>query len=639
MKLARLAAALLCLSAAVPAGARERSEIPDRLRWNLADLFRSDAEWSAARDDLARRIRGLGAERGRLGESAASLRRALEAISAVQLELSRVSVWARSRSDEDVRAPRQREERQAAERLAVALDSATSWVRPEILSLDPAKVRAFLSEDPKLGDWRFFLEDVLRWKPHTLSPGEESVAAEAGDLAGIGGAVFAVLANADLPWPTVTLSTGEKVRLDPAAYALHRASNVREDREAVFEAFFGALGKYERTMGTALYGTVRAHLFDERVRGFGSALEAALFRDAIPTAVYRQLLSDVRRSLPTLHRYLALRKRMLGLPELRYQDLYAPLVGSVDMRFTPEEAQQIVLASVAPLGREYAAGLKKGFESRWTDYLPSTGKRSGAYSTGVWGVHPYQLLNFNGRYDDLSTLAHESGHSMHTFLADAAQPFPTHDYAIFVAEVASTLDEDLLYRHMLSRAKDDATKLFLLGNHLETLRTTLFRQAQFAEFELAFHEKAEKGETLTGENLSELYLGLLREYYGNAKGVCAVPDLLAAEWAFVPHFHHGGFYVYQYATSLVASTAIASAIREEAKRGGTKARDAYLRMLRAGGSKYPIDLLREAGVDMTTSKPFDAAVAEMNATMDEMERILARPEKAPASKKRAAAER
>jgi oligoendopeptidase F len=624
---------LLALAAAVagpaaPTAARERSEVPEKYRWSLADLYPSDAAWTSARDELARRIPAVSAHRGRLGESAESLWRALDAGFGASRELERLAVYASARADEDTRVAATREMRQSAQRLSVELDAAVSWLRPELLALDPAKVRAFLAQEPRLAEYRFFVEDVLRWKAHTLGPGEERVVAEAGALTGAGGEIAGVLRDADLPWPTVKLSTGEEARLDPAGYSLRRASTVREDRDRVFDAFFGTLRGYQRTLGSALYATVRSRQFEKAARGFGSDLEAALFADAIPPAVYRQLVADVRRSLPTFHRYLALRRRMLGLEKLRYQDLYVPIVPAADLRFQPEEARDVTLAAVAPLGPEYVAALRKGFESGWTDYLPSTGKRAGAYSTGVWGVHPYQLLNFNGRYEDLSTLAHEAGHSIHTFLSMAAQPFATYGYSTFVAEVASTLNENLLVHHMIGKAKDDAARLFLLGSHLDGLRGTLFRQTQFADFELAFHERAERGDTLTGESLSELYLKTAREYYGHDAGVCEVPDLVAVEWAFVPHFHRP-FYVYQYATSIVAATSLAKAIRGEAARGGgTKARDAYLRMLRAGGSRYPIDLLREAGVDMTTSTPFDAAMAEMNATMDEMERILARQGKA-----------
>ena len=624
-----LAAALLTLLALPSAApAAERSAVPEKFRWDLTKIFPSDQAWETARAGLAKRLPALGEHKGKLGQSAAALRAALDAIYGAQRELERVYVYASARSDEDVRAARPREMKAAAERLAVDLDAATSWFRPELLALPEEKVRAFLAQGEGLAQYRFPVEDVLRWKPHTLGEGEERVLAQAGNLTAAGYSVQGVLSNADLPYPELRLSTGETVRMDAAAFTLHRASRVKADRDLAFDSFFGALKGFERTFGSTLDQQVKAHVFTQQARGFGSTLESALFRDAIPPAVYRQLVADVRRSLPTFHRYLALRKRMLGLEKLRYQDLYVPMVEKVDLRFEPEQARNVTLAAVAPLGKEYVEGLRAGMDARWTDFLPTTGKRSGAYSTGVYGVGPVQLLNFNGLYEDLSTLAHEAGHSMHTWLAMRSQPFATYDYPIFVAEVASTLNENLLLHHMLSETKEDATRLFLLGSYLDGLRGTLFRQTQFAEFELAIHEKAERGEPLTGEALSELYLRIVREYYGHEKGVTEVPELVAIEWAYIPHFYYD-FYVYQYATSLVASSSIAKAMREDARRGkSTAARDRYLAMLRAGGSEFPVELLKKAGVDMTTSKPFDAAIAEMNATMDEMEKILARQPKA-----------
>lgn len=620
--------------AGAPGLGRERAQIPDKYKWKLEDLFPSEGAWLEAQRDAARRTEQVGRHRGHLGDSAPSLLAALDGVFALSNDVSKLTVYASCLSSQDTREARPRELVQTAQRLRTELSAATSWLRPELLALDPAKVRGFLRDEPRLAPYHFFLEDVLRWKPHTLTAAEERVAAQAGEMHAAGGSIHNLLVNADLPYPVVRLSTGEEVRLDPSAFTLHRAARSREDRSNVFAAFLGAFKTYERTLGAALAAHVKAELFDARLHRFDSVLDASLFRDQIPPAVYRQLLSDVHRSLPALHRYLALRKRMLALPELAYQDLYAPLVESADLKFEPEEARDLTLQALAPLGQAYVDGLRAGFESGWTDFLPSTGKRSGAFSTGVYGVHPFQLLNFNGRYVDLSTLAHESGHSMHTFLANQAQPLPTADYSIFVAEVASTLNENLLLHHMLRRAKDDATRLFLLGTHLDSLRTTLFRQAQFAEFELAFYEKAQKGEALTGENLSALYLKITRDYYGHDKGACRVDDLVSTEWAFIHHFY-GAYYVYQYATSLVASTALARSVREEGASGkATARRDAFLRLLQAGGSKYPIDLLREAGVDMTTSAPFDAAIAEMNATMDEIERILARqPAGAPAKAK------
>ncbi|MBK9516233.1 MAG: oligoendopeptidase F [Anaeromyxobacter sp.] len=627
-----LAAACLALAAPGAAAAKERSEIADAYKWNLDELYPSEAAWEAARTALGARVPSLAQHQGHLGDSPAALLAALQLKSSLELELTRLWVYATARSDEDTRANRPRELRQGAQKLAVDLSSATSFIQPELLTFDAAKVERYLAEEPRLAPYRVFLSDVVRARPHTLDAAGEQLLAEAGNLTGAGGSVYGILKDADLPWPTVTFSSGEAVRLDPAAYTLHRASPVRADRELAFERFFGAFKGYERTFGATYDASLKAYLFGAKARRFPDTLSYALFQANIPTSVYTQLVSDVRRSLPTLHRALKLRARMLGVEQLRYQDLYTPMVGKVDLTFSPEEARQVTLEAFAPLGQGYVAALKKGYESRWTDFLPSTGKRPGAYSTGVYGVHPYQLLNFYGKYDDLSTLAHESGHSMHTWLAFQKQPYPTADYPIFVAEVASTLNENLLLHHMLGKAKKgpegDPTRLALLGNALDNLRTTLFRQTSFAEFELETHRKVERGEPVTGEALSKLYLKLVRDYYGHDAGVCQVDELMGLEWAYIPHFY-GDYYVYQYATSLVASTSIAKAMRDEAKAGkGAKVRDGYLAMLAAGGSRYPMDLLREAGVDMTSSKPFDAAMAEMNGIMDDMERILARQEKA-----------
>lgn len=627
--LTRLSALALAfaLTLTLPAAAVERAEIPQALTWNLDDLFKSEADWVKAREAVAAQVAALPASKGRLGESSEALWKALDANSRAELALGRLYVYASARSDEDTRAARPRELKQAAQRLAVELGTAVSWMRPELLSVEAGKLRGFVAADQRLAPWKVYLEEVLRWQPHTLASGEEQLLARADDLANTGQAAYAILKDADLPYPTVALSSGQQVRLDSQGFALTRASPVKADRDLAFEKFFGALKTYERTFGTTLDGQLKAHLFTARARKFGSALESSLFRSNVPTTVYTQLVADVRRSLPTLHRYLKLRQKMMGVEQLRYQDLYVPLVGKVELTYTPAQAQALTLEAFAPLGKDYVAAMRTGYQQRWTDYLPTTGKRSGAYSTGVYGVHPYQLLNFNGQYDDLSTLAHESGHSMHTWLAYQAQPFPTSDYPIFVAEVASTLNEALLLDYMLGKSTSDATRLALLGNRLDGLRTTLFRQTQFAEFELKVHEAAEKGEPVTGETLTALYLKIVRDYYGHGQGVCQVDDLIGIEWAFIPHFYYD-FYVYQYATSLVASSSIAARILAEGKQGKTAARDGYLAMLSAGGSRFPMDLLKAAGVDMTSPAPFDAAMKEMNATMDQMEAILARQAKA-----------
>jgi oligoendopeptidase F len=621
-------AAALALAAApapTPAASRDRAQVPEKYTWSLSDLYPSDAAWKDARADVTKRVAAFaGRHQGKLGTSPKALGDALTELASISNALDRVWVYAMLKSDEDTREAPPREMKDQAERIGVDFEAATSFVRPEILALDVAIVKRARAEDPRLQDWSFYLDDLLRWKPHTLGANEERVVARAGDLATAGRSIHGLLLNADVPWPTVKLSTGEEVRLDPAGYQRARTARDPADREKVFRAFFGAVKGYERTIGAALAAHVKGHLFEKDVHGFPSALESALFRDNIPPSVYHRLVADVNAALPTLHRYLGLRKRMLGLKELRYEDLYAPLVKGIDDRFTPDQGMALTVAALAPLGEKYVATLTKGFASRWTDFLPSVGKRSGAYSTAVYGVHPYQLLNFNGMWTDVSTLAHEAGHSIHSALALETQPYPKADYPTFVAEVASTLNENLLYHHVLAGKKNDQERLALLGEHLETLRTTLFRQTMFAEFELAVHERAEAGDALSGEALSALYLDLVRKYYGHAQGHCRVDERYGVEWASVPHFFNYDFYVFQYSTSLIASTALAKDIRAEAAQGRTEKRDRYLTMLAAGGSDYGVDLLKRAGVDMTTSEPTKAAIAEMNATIDEIEKILAK---------------
>lgn len=622
-------ARLLCLSilaaclVAAPAAAEERAKVAEKYKWNTADLFPSDDAWQKAREDLAKRIPELAKFQGTLGASADKLYTAIAAMSGVDKDLQRLAVYASMRSDEDTRDQSRMEMNQAARQLAVQNDSATSFARPEILAVGSDKVKAFVAQDARLKPYAIFLDDIVRWAPHTLSSAEETIVAKAGDLTGAGGTIHNILSNAEIPWPEITLQNGDKARLDAQGYTLYRASTDRELRQRTFKTFFGALQGFNGTFGATLNAAMRAHVFDKDVHKFDSCLEAATFPNNVPTQVYKQLIADVHSNLPTLHRYLKLRQKMMGLDTLEYEDLYAPIVKSIDLRYTPEQTQEMVLKAVAPLGADYVAALRKGYADRWVDWIPTTGKRSGAYSTGAYGVHPYQLQNFTGLYDEVSAVAHESGHSMHTYMSNKNQPYVSSHYPIFVAEVASTLNEALLLGSMLKETKDKDTRLYLLGNRLENLRTTLFRQTMFAEFELQIHELAEKGEPLTGEKLSGLYRDLVKEYYGDAKGVCKVDDLYGIEWAYIPHFYYD-FYVYQYATSIVASSSLAKGIMAEAgnPKGGTRARDAYLTMLSSGSSKYPIDLLKDAGVDMTTSAPFNAAMSEMNRVMDEIEALL-----------------
>jgi oligoendopeptidase F len=580
----------------------------------------------AAKQEFVATIPTVAAHQGKLGASAGNLLAAMSDWERASRQAERLYSYAYQRYSEDTRIGRHLQMQQEMSQAYSGFQAATAFMRPELIALGRGKIDAYVAAEPKLAQYRMYFDDVLRAGPHTLGPAEEKVFARMSMLGEAGGTIQSVLRSADMPFPEVTFSDGSKVRLDAAAYEKYRASPNKADRDLAFREFWSTYGAFERTYATTLNAHVQSHVAYKDVRKFPTSLDAALFDFNIPRSVYEQLLADVHANLPTLHRYLRLRQKIMGLERLGYEDLYAPIVRKVDLRYTPEQAMQMTLDSFAPLGKDYVETLRKGYADRWVDFLPNTGKEAGAYSNTVYGVHPYQLMNFNGAWTDVSTLAHESGHSMHSYLASAKQPWATANYSTFVAEVASTLNENLLLHHVLDQTTDDRTRLFLLSSYIDSMRTTLFRQTLFAEFELRAHEMVERGEPLTGEALSKLYLGLLRKYYGHDAGVVHVDERYGAEWAYIPHFYRN-FYVYQYATSMIGGMQLADGIiGKQARASGAwqKNRDAYLTLLAAGSSKYPIELLRDAGVDMTTSGPFNAAMREMNAIMDQIEAIHAK---------------
>jgi oligoendopeptidase F len=610
---------LAVLTVMLGAQERDRSKIPDKYKWNLADIYPSDAAWRAANEAFAAEIPALGKFKGTLTASPSALADALETLSSKQKELVRLFSYASLLADQDTRDSQHQGMRQQMTQVAAAFGAAVAFVDPEILKAGKATIDRFVVAEPRLKPYRHDLDDTLRRAAHTLSDSEEKILADAGPMAGSASSVYNILANADFPYPTVTLSNGRSVKLDQAAFADLRAVPNRADREKVMSAFFGALGGFSRTFGTTMNAEVQKVLFFTKARHYNTTLEAELDGPNIPTSVYTRLIDGINKNLPSFHRYLKLRQRMMGLDSLHYYDLYAPLVGSVKLEYTPEEAQKIVLAAVQPLGKEYSATIQRAFDERWIDLMPTAGKRSGAYSSGgIYDVHPYMLINYNGRYTDVSTLAHELGHTMQSHFSNHTQPFPTAGYPIFVAEVASTFNESLLNEFMLKQITDGDERLSLLGNYLENIKGTVYRQAQFAEFELRMHEMAQKGQPLTGDSLAKLYLDITRRYYGHDKGICIVDDYVAHEWSYVPHFYRD-FYVFQYATSFTASEALAAKV----KSGDPAATKRYLAFLSAGGSKDPIELLKDAGVDMTTDEPLDLTVKSMNRVMDEMEKILA----------------
>jgi oligoendopeptidase F len=597
--------------------------IDPKYAWNLTEIYPSEAAWTQAKDAASADIPKIAACRGKLASSADRLLECLDTYFSIERRLNQVVVYAGMNYDLDTRVGRAQQMQDQARKARTDFSAATAWLRPELIAAGAEKIRALEAQQPKLAPYKQPLDDVVRRAPHTLDADAERIIAETALMANSGQAIRDIFVNADFPYPKVKLHDGQEVTLDAPAYTKYRAAADRADRLLVFDAFWSRYNEYTRTLGTALNAQVQAHEVSRTLHKFDSSVAEAMFADNVPTAVYTQLISDIHANLATLHRYLRLRQRMMGLDKLGYEDLYAPIVKRVERKFTPEEAKALTLEAVAALGPEYQGILGKGFETGWIDWFPRTGKKSGAYSTGAYGLHPFQLQNFTGLYEEVSTLAHESGHSMHTFLSDRSQPYPTHDYPTFVAEVASTLNENLLVHSMLAQAKNDDERLALLGSHLDTMRTTLFRQGLLAEFELRMHEMAQNGEPLNGENLTALYLKLLRQYYGSDAGVCEVKDVYGAEWAYIPHMYYD-FYVYQYATSVIASVKLADGIRAEAAANppSTARRDAYLKMLSAGSSRYAYDMLKEAGVDMATSAPFAAAMRDMNETIDAMESIL-----------------
>ena len=478
---------------------------------------------------------------------------------------------------------------------------------------------ALQKADPSMAIYSHWLDDILRTAPHTLDRKGEELIANFSAATGAANAIYSTLADADMPWPKVTLSDGAKVVLDQTGYEKYRALANRADRKRVFDAFWGRWKEFERTFGVTFYEQLKKDAALAKVRHYPDSLTQALDANKLPRAVYDTLVAQAELNLPTLHRYFRLRARMLGVSDMHYYDVYPPIVAS-DLKYPIGLSTRLMLDAVKPLGADYVQALEQGTKSGWMDVYPRPKKRSGAYMNGsVYDVHPYLLLNHNDDYESLSTLAHEWGHAMHSYLANRAQPFINAEYPTFTAEIASTTNEVLLLDHMLKIAKDDNERLLYLDSALENLRGTFFRQAMFAAFERDVHARVDQGESLTGEALTKIYGDILRRYHGDQEGVVKVDALYTVEWAFIPHYYNR-FYVFQYATSISAGNMFA----DEILQGVPGARERYLDILRAGGSRYPYELVKEAGVDLATPAPYQAIVARMNRIMDQIEAIAAK---------------
>ncbi len=593
----------------------ERTDVPDEFKWRLEDLYASPDAWQKAKASLTAEIPKLNKFKGKLSGSPSTLLRGLDCYWGMRKDLDLLNIYASMLSDQDTRQSPPLAMVQQVTQLQSSLNSAASFISPELLRIPKSKLDKFIASEPKLSVYRQFLDDILRKKAHTLDEAGERLIAEAGLMTEVQEGVHRILSEADLPYPTIKLSDGSEIRVNQSNYVLYRESPNRADRKATMDAFFAALKSYERTFGVALYGEIRKNLFYRNARGHKTCLEGALFRNNIPVSVYTSLIKNINASLPTMHRYLKLKREMLGLEDLHYYDLYASMVKESRASYTLEQAKGLVLDATSCLGKEYASVMEKAFCNRWIDVYPTAGKRSGAYMAGdAYDFHPYVLTNFNDTFDSVSTLAHELGHAAHSYFSNECQPYVNSRYPIFLAEVASTVNEALLVDYVLKRVKDNAEKISLLGGYLEQFRTTLFRQTQFAEFELRIHEAAEKGEALTGDGFSAAYLEILKKYYGHAKGVCAIDDPYGIEWAYIPHFYLN-FYVFQYSTSFTASQAIAAKILK----GDGKTIARYLDFLKSGCSEYAIPTLKKVGIDMERPEPFRLALGRMEGIMDQIE--------------------
>lgn len=600
-----------------------REEIPAKYKWNLTDLYASDEAWRDAVQSLTLKLDEVEQFKGTLTKSATNLLKALEFNSDLSKEASKIYLYAGMNSDLDTREMKYNGMKQELQSLFSNFGAKAAFIQPEILAADWETIEGFLKEEPKLEIYRMGLENMFRTKAHSLSEAEERIMALSGMVSSVPQAVYGTFSNAEMPKPEVTLSDGSKIAIGSAEYGRYRASSNRADRETVFNAYWNNFAKFKASYGEMLYGNVKSDIFNARARHYESSLEASLYPNNIPVEVYHSLVDNVNENLPAFHRYLKIKQRMMGVDTLKYLDLYAPVVKDVDLKYSYDEATTLILEALKPLGKEYVSTVEKAVDERWIDVYPTPGKRSGAYSNGAfYDGHPFILLNYNDLYDDVSTLAHELGHTMQSYFSNKTQPYPTADYETFVAEVASTFNEVLLFNYMIDRVEDDDVKLSILMEWLDRFKGTLFRQTQFAEFELKIHEEAEKGKPLTGDEFSEIYADIVNRYYGHKEGVCHVDDYMHMEWAYIPHFYYN-FYVYQYSTSFTASISLA----EKVMSGDKQALDSYIEFLSAGGSDYPIELLKSAGVDMTSTEPFEKTIASMNKVMDEIEKILDKKEK------------
>ena len=591
----------------------ERQNIESQYKWTIDEMYPEESDLNKDIDKVKSLIENVGTYKGKLSESKENLYDALHTSEEAGRVLEKLYVYTHMKSHEDTRVNSNQGKATKIDMLSTELSMATSYMVPEIINIDEAKLNEFLN-DEKLSFYKKYIDEILREKPHTLSEKEEEILAAASDLTAVPENVYDMISYADMQFPEIEDEEGNKVKLTHANFTLFLKSKDRRVRKDAFEGLYSVYKQYRNTFASTLYGGVKSEIFYAKMRKYESALQGSLFADNISVDVYENLIKSVSENIPALDKYIDLKKKLLGLDEIHMYDLYVPLTENFDMKIPYEDAKKIVLEALKPMGEEYLSHIQEAFDNGWIDVYENDGKQGGAYSWGCYDSKSYVLMNYHDDLNSLFTLIHELGHSMHSYYSKNAQPYLYSGYKIFVAEVASTLNELLLINYLLEKAESKEEKIYLLNYYLEQFRTTVYRQTMFAEFEKIVHETVESGEPLTAEGFTDIYYKLNQKYYGKS---CVVDEEIGLEWARIPHFYTN-FYVYKYATGFSAASALSKQILEE----GEPAVARYKEFLKSGGSDYPLNQLKAAGVDMHKKESVDEALSVFAELVDQLEKEL-----------------
>lgn len=600
----------------------ERKNIPVEYTWRVEDIYPDVEAWNkdkALVNELINQLAGMSKDWTASPQKMLTL---LELKERIEIIGEKLQTYASLQNDTDLSDPVYQQLRGEIQNFFVRYRTAISFIKPDILKLGQESFTQYLQKEPGLKPYVFNIEKILKTKAHVLPTEQEEIYSYSGLFSNTPAKASGILNNVEMPAPVITLSDGKEITLNLANYVRYRSEKNRSDRALVMKTYWKNHKQFENTFAVLLDGAMKQHLFNARIHNYSDCLEARLSQDNIDPLVYHKLIKSVRDNLEPLHRYLKLKQELLGLDRFKYEDIYASSVESIEKIYTFAEAQQIILEMMKPLGKDYNTGLLKAFKDRWIDRYPNKNKESGYYSSGVYGIHPYIKMNYNGKYETVSLLAHELGHALHSYFANQAQRYANSQYSNFLAEIASTFNESILVDYLLKHETDDLFKLYILDAFLQQVKGTVYRQVHFAEFELAMHRQVEDGKTLTAQWLNKKYLELARYYYGHDQGVTEVDDYIQNEWAGIPHFFLN-YYVYTYSTGMIASTALAQMVLT----GSKTEKEKYLDFLKAGGSNYSLEILKKAGVDITTDKPYQMAFQRFNQLVAEMEKIVNRLKK------------